>query len=59
MGPSYKYFSRPHRIRGVRLLWQRDANGRAFASDWAVKVTSANLFPVDAAMLEKSCTPFR
>ena len=30
---------------------------QSFVGSWAVKMTSVNLFPVDATMLTKACTP--
>ncbi len=30
---------------------------QSFVGSWAVKMTSVNLFPVDATMLAKACTP--
>jgi hypothetical protein len=30
---------------------------QSFVGDWTVKMTSVNIFPVDVAMLAKSCTP--
>jgi len=30
---------------------------QSFVGDWTIKTTSVNLFPVDAPMLAKSCTP--
>jgi hypothetical protein len=36
---------------GLGAFWFQSVVG-----DWTVKMTSVNLFPVDAAMLEKSCT---